>query len=67
MLYVVCVCVCACRQLEMMNSYPAELLAALGFPPDALQTELLKHKTLARLKVRDECVCVCRNGCGVCA
>jgi len=39
------------RQLEMMNNYPPQLLAALGFPPEALQTEVLKHERLEKLKV----------------
>ncbi len=44
-------CICECSQLEMMNSYPPYLLAALGFPPDAVQAEFLKHKKLEKLKV----------------
>ncbi len=43
--------ICECSQLEMMNSYPPYLLAALGFPPDAVQAEFLKHKKLEKLKV----------------
>ena len=45
-------CICYTRQIEMMNNYPPQLLAALGFPPDALQTEFLKHKRLGKLKVQ---------------
>jgi hypothetical protein len=40
-------------QLEMLSAQPPQLLAMLGFSPSVLQSEIQKHKTMEKLKVRD--------------